>query len=270
MNKECFFELIDGFEAVISAIVAQRDDAADLHQYLFPKFQRSLLGVRETFVMRNNIFQQLRAVNNLAADVFKTSDETGIVTCDIMGENMPFSHLRMSLLQSYLACNWSLYDNVSDLSGIDPLAKDTPSSEIFSFDRYCFMNTGKMAKHSVFIKLRDTYGAYLGLSYVLRNWVVHDGQYSAVTNGRLFETDTPVKGDSFTVSKESWSKIRGQVEDRYKTPVNKPDIPKDTPICLLKILNLLEQHNDQLFAHLIEYTGKLLRLNHMQMAAITT
>jgi len=164
--------------------------------------------------------------------------------------------------------NWSLYDSLSDLCGIDPLASEATCSEIFPFDRYCFMNGGKVAKHTLFVMLRKTYGAYLGLSYAIRNWIVHDGLFSASANIKLFDSEMPAKGDSFIMPKESWRVIRERVENGYKITIDRPDIPLDGDVCLLEILSRLEQCNDQFFSHLLGYTGKLLRLNEMQLQAM--
>jgi len=259
MTNPNLFQCINEFEAIVTTIVNQRSDSENLYGYHFPKFKKHLESVQDILVMRRNITEQLHTINNLASDKFGSD-----ATYQIFEKNISFSHLRLSLMQNYMATNWSLYDHLSDLSGIDPLAEKKSSSEIFQFDRYCFMNSGKVAKHAVFVKLRETYDAYLGLSYALRNWILHDGLFSVSENRNLFATEMPVKGDRFIIPKESWHALCEKVETEYKTSLDQSDIPKNNDVCLLKMLDLFERHNDQLFAHLIGYTGQLLRLNKRQ------
>jgi hypothetical protein len=130
------------------------------------------------------------------------------------GVEVTFRQGRFLGLQNYAATTWALYDAVAKVAGIlccvDQRSKDPASPVKLPED---LLQGQKCVGARIPDHLKGAYGLPIGLSYAIRNWLVHDGH--AQNGVELFEfeglTSTP-----YQVSSAAWDKIQDRVTNVYK------------------------------------------------------
>lgn len=130
------------------------------------------------------------------------------------GIAVPFRQGRLLLLQGYMASTWVVYDTLSKIGGIllctDERAKDRAKPVKLQEDFLGGRNTvgARVQDH-----LKGAYGWPIGLSYAIRNWVLHDGHtHEGIELFRYNAQDVA----PFEVSEAGWQKIVERCNEKYK------------------------------------------------------
>jgi hypothetical protein len=132
----------------------------------------------------------------------------------LSGVALPFRQGRLLLVQSYLASSLVVYDTLSKIGGVllctDERAKNMGKPVKLQEDFLGGRNTigARVQDH-----LKGAYGWPIGLSYAIRNWVLHDGHaHNGVELFRYNSHDVA----PFEVSAAGWDKIVERCNQKYK------------------------------------------------------
>jgi hypothetical protein len=121
------------------------------------------------------------------------------------GLAVTFKVARYLGLQVYASTGWALYDSLAKVAGIlccvDERSKNEAKPVKLPED---FLKEKKWVGARVRDHLKGGYGWPIGVSYAIRNWLVHDGHSQ---NGfPLFKYESPDLGP-FEIANEAWKKI---------------------------------------------------------------
>lgn len=173
-----------------------------------------------------------------------------------------YHHARLIGLQAYMAITWALADKITHMVGhvlctpetaLNPMARVQLLSHFVNRDK-----TKKTTATTHCESIRQTFGWPIGLSYAIRNHLVHEGAQSH-SHG-FFESNSPASG--FRVSPDGWSEIERRTED------NKVDQschrvgaawPADLRVDLRVTLDTCEREMDDALGVLIVSAFGLLR-----------
>ena len=127
---------------------------------------------------------------------------------------MPFWQGRLLLAQSYVGTSWTIYDCISKIAGVlictDKSAKNPAKPVKLQEDLISLPNS--LGAH-IQDHLRDAYGWPVGISYAIRNWLVHDGNSQDGID--LFRYSTH-EAAPFQLADDAWNKIVERCNNRYK------------------------------------------------------
>jgi hypothetical protein len=162
---------------------------------------RNLIEARETALAALKSFPGQKNPDNPATFLYN-------------GIPVPFWQGRLLLLQSYMGTCWAAYDTISKVAGVlictDKSAKNLAKPIKLQEDLLSLPNAvgAHLQEH-----LKGAYGWPIGISYAIRNWVLHDGNSQDGID--LFRYSTPETG-AFQLSEDGWSKIVERCTNRYK------------------------------------------------------
>jgi hypothetical protein len=157
----------------------------------------------------------VRDVALAAAQTFPTRVGSAPDRFLFSGVEVTFKQGRFLLFQNYLATTWALYDSLAKVSGIlccvDERAKKSSKPIKLPED---FLRGQKCVGARVHDHLKGSYGWPVGISYAVRNWLVHDGHSQ---NGvELFKFDSP-NSAPFEISDGALDKILSKCTEEYKS-----------------------------------------------------
>ena len=125
------------------------------------------------------------------------------------GVSVPFWLGRLLVLQNYLATGWSIYDNLSKIAGVLSAKIEKPAKL-----QEDFLSSSNVVGTHTRDHLRRGYGWPIGISYAIRNWVLHDG--NSQDGVELFKYSTHDKTAPYQLSDDGWSKIIERCVNKYK------------------------------------------------------
>lgn len=174
----------------------------------------------------------VRDVAFAAAKAFPTRTSATAPTKFLFnGVEVTFKQGRYLSVQNYVTTTWALYDALAKVAGIlccvDERSKNPAKPVKLPED---FLRGQKYVGGRVHDHLKGAYGWPVGISYAVRNWVVHDGHSQ---NGvELFKYDSSTTAP-FELSDGAWDKIQDKCMGEYKADSSQtrlrpfPEIHKD-------------------------------------------
>lgn len=162
---------------------------------------RNLIAARDTALAALNSFPAQKSPDNPTLFVYN-------------GISLPFWQGRLLLLQSYMGACWAVYDSIAKIAGLlictDGRAKNLAKPVKLQED---FLSLPNAVGARIQDHLKGAYGWPIGLSYSIRNWVLHDGNSQDGID--LFRYSTPEAGP-YQLSEDAWGKVVERCNNRYK------------------------------------------------------
>jgi hypothetical protein len=125
-----------------------------------------------------------------------------------------FKQGRFLVFQSYQATTWALYDAIAKVAGnlccVDKRVNNAIKPINLPTD---LLQSHEFVGARVSVHLKGAYGFPIGLSYAIRNWLMHDGH--AQEGVELFEFEGLTTAP-YQISPEAWSRIQKKVTEDYK------------------------------------------------------
>ena len=173
-----------------------------------------------------------------------------------------YHHARLTGLQAYTAITWALADKITHMVGQVLCTPDTalnPTAHVQLLTHFVSRDrTKKTTTMTHCESIRKTFGWPIGLSYAIRNHLVHEG---AQSHGHgFFESNSPAS--AFRVSLDGWSEIQNRTEE-YKVDQLCHRVgaawPTDLRVDLRVTLDICERETDDALGVLIVSAFGLLR-----------
>jgi hypothetical protein len=174
---------------------------------LLPTFSAQTADIRGLLDARDSALSALASF----PDQINPDDRSTFL---LSGVAIPFRHGRLLLVQSYMASTWVVYDTLTKIGGTlfctDERAKNTAKPVKLQEDFIGGRNTvgARVQDH-----LKGAYGWPIGVSYAIRNWVLHDGHaHEGIELFRYNSHDVA----PFEISGAAWDKIVERCTQKYK------------------------------------------------------
>jgi len=176
------------------------------------------------------------------------------------GVEVTFKQGRFLVLQSYVAITWTMYDALAKVAGVlccvDERSKNATKPVKLPED---LLRGQRFVGARVHDHLKGAYGRPIGISYAVRNWLVHDGHSQ---NGiELFKFYSPTPAP-FEMSDTAWSKIEDKCLNEYKADPSHtrlrsfPDVRGD----LLEGMVCCHQEADEAIGFVLAWSSGAARL----------
>jgi hypothetical protein len=166
-----------------------------------------LAHAKDLLLVRDIAFAAVKA---LPASVSRSSPNRFLLN----GAEVTFKQGRYLLFQNYLATTWALYDAISKVAGIlcciDERSKNITKPVKLPED---FLRGQKFVGGRVHDHLKGAYGWPIGISYAIRNWLIHDGHSQNGIELFKFDASSP---SPFEISDGAWSIIMEKCTAEYK------------------------------------------------------
>jgi hypothetical protein len=200
---------LDAVTEALAAVEAKRSLSAQSYEFFKQVRNQSvqlgeignLIDARDTALAALNSFPAQKSPDNPALFVYN-------------GISVPFWQGRLLLLQSYMGASWAIYDSITKIAGLlictDGRAKNLAKPVKLQED---FLSLPNAVGARIQDHLKGAYGWPIGLSYSIRNWILHDGNSQDGID--LFRYSTPETG-AYQLSEDGWSKIVERCNNRYK------------------------------------------------------
>lgn len=136
---------------------------------------------------------------------------TGSDDVEILSQPMKYEHLRLVGSMAWMTAAWAAADSITEVVG--DLVR--PTKRLKSVKLVSHFVSEEKAHESerdkipflLYKEIRKTFGWPIGLSYAVRNHLVHDGGQSS---GRNFFEDGPGSTSAFRISQEGWDFVCGK------------------------------------------------------------
>jgi hypothetical protein len=200
---------LDAVTGTLASIGAKRTFSSDSYDF-FDRLRAYSAQLAESRNLIDARDAALAAVNSFPSQVNPDNPATLLYN----GIAVPFWQGRLLLMQSYMGTCWAIYDNLSKVAGIlictDKSARNPTKPVKLQEDLLRLENS--VGAH-IQDHLKGGYGWPIGVSYAVRNWVIHDG--NSQDGIELFRYSTHETAP-YQLSDEAWTKIVERCNNKYK------------------------------------------------------
>ena len=152
--------------------------------------------------------------------------------------SIPFWQARFLSIQSHIGTTWAMYEQISKVAGNLVCAENVVKNTIQPHKITDYLNKGEKIAGSNFPSfLKKSYGWPIGVSYAIRNWMIHDGETSY---GIKFFSDEIGSKAPFELTSEAISQIERKCHSDYKVDPDQSRRPEFWPHEATNLIGLIK------------------------------